>query len=69
MAKFNPLALALLIATASTGCASLAPAVPDAQPQVRGTWVLPERSTSGDITSVGWRDMLLEPRLELLPSS
>ena len=64
MAKFNPLALALLIATASTGCASLAPAVPDAQPQVRGTWVLPERSTSGDITSVGWRDMLLEPRLE-----
>ena len=39
MAKFNPLALALLIATASTGCVTLAPAVPDAQPQVRGTWV------------------------------
>ena len=38
--------------------------MPDAQPQVRGTWVLPERSTTGDITSVGWRDMLLEPRLE-----
>ena len=41
MAKFNPLALALLIATASTGCVTLAPAVPDAQPQVRDAWVIP----------------------------
>ena len=61
------LSLALAIALTAGGCATLEPPLPEAQPQIRSGWPMPERATAantGDIAQAGWRDMLIDPRLE-----
>ena len=63
----KPLSLALAIALATTGCATLVPPLPEAQPQIRGGWPMPEHATpatTGQAAQTGWRDMLVDPRLE-----
>lgn len=61
------LSLALAIALTAGGCATLEPPLPEAQPQIRSGWPMPERATAastGGIAQAGWRDMLIDPRLE-----
>ena len=68
MAKLHGLAVALTAALATAGCATLVPPTPQAQPQLRDTWPMPEHapvaSVTGDVTEIGWRDVLVDPRLE-----
>lgn len=60
-------ALALL-----AGCATLEPPLPEAQPNVAPAWVLPETSADAPamplsaVPDVGWRDFLIDERLETL---
>ena len=61
------LGLALAIAVAGTGCATLEPRLPEAQPQIPQSWPVPENGitpTAGAVGEVGWRDVLVDPRLE-----
>ena len=61
------LGLALAIALAGTGCATLEPRLPEAQPQIPQSWPVPENGispTTGAVGEVGWRDVLVDPRLE-----
>ena len=61
------LGLALAIALAGTGCATLEPRLPEAQPQIPQSWPVPENGitpTAGAVGEVGWRDVLVDPRLE-----
>ena len=61
------LSLALAITLTAGGCATLEPPLPEAQPQIRSGWPMPERATAastGDTAQAGWRDMLVDPRLE-----
>ena len=68
MAKLNGLVIALATALATSGCATLVPPTPDAQPQLRETWPMPEHASvagiAGDAAEIGWRDVLVDPRLE-----
>ena len=68
MAKLQGLALALAAALASAGCATLVPPTPDAQPQLRDAWPMPEHApaatAAGNAAEIGWRDVLVDPRLE-----
>ena len=68
MAKLQGLALALAAALATTGCATLVPPTPDAQPQLRDAWPMPEHApaatAAGNAAEIGWRDVLVDPRLE-----
>ena len=61
------LGLALAIALAGTGCATLEPRLPEAQPQIPQSWPVPENGITPSATAVGevgWRDVLVDPRLE-----
>ena len=63
----TPLALALALAAA--GCASLEPALPQAQPDVPAQWPIPDRT--GDVAlaavaDIGWRDFFVDDDLEAL---
>ena len=61
------LGLALAIAVAGTGCATLEPRLPEAQPQIPQSWPVPENGITPSATAVGevgWRDVLVDPRLE-----
>ena len=62
-----PLAGALATALLS-GCVSLAPAVPEAQPQVPQGWPVPERTVAAsdgiEVADIGWREVLADPRLQ-----
>ena len=62
----KPLILALAVALASSGCATLVPPLPEAQPQIRGGWPMPDSGTpaAGIAVEIGWRDVLVDPRLE-----
>ena len=72
MSERNPATLALLLAAlvAFTGCATMAPALPQAQAQIPATWPLPESTgeTNTDaaqlpVADIGWRDFFADPRL------
>ena len=62
------LASALAAALLVSGCATLVPALPEAQPQVPQGWPLPERTVGSadgiDVADVGWREVLVDPRLQ-----
>lgn len=63
----KPLILALAVALASSGCATLVPPLPEAQPQIRGGWPMPEHApaaSAGATAQSGWRDILINERLE-----
>ena len=67
MTKFTGLSVALAAALATAGCATLVPPLPEAQPQIPQGWPMPDSSTSataGVGTEIGWRDVLVDPRLE-----
>ncbi len=67
MAKLHGLAVALAAALATAGCATLVPPLPEAQPQIRQSWPMPDTSapaSAGVATEIGWRDVLVDPRLE-----
>lgn len=63
-----PLATALATALLLSGCATLVPALPEAQPQVPQGWPMPERTTVANdgiaVADVGWREVLVDPRLQ-----
>ena len=62
------LATALAAALLVSGCATLVPPVPAAQPQVPQAWPLPEHTTAPagalDVADIGWREVLVDPRLQ-----
>ena len=66
MAKLHGLALALATALATAGCATLVPPLPEAQPQIPQGWPMPDSGTpaAGIAVEIGWRDVLVDPRLE-----
>ncbi|MCB1626199.1 MAG: efflux transporter outer membrane subunit [Xanthomonadales bacterium] len=68
MPKYAQLLIALTLALLSSGCATLAPTLPEAQPQLRQAWPVPERTettaVAGDSSDIGWRDVLIDPRIE-----
>lgn len=68
MLKFHGLSLAVLIALASSGCATLAPAAPEPETGIPAQWPMPAHGASdapaNDMAAVGWRDVLIDPRLE-----
>ena len=64
-------ALALAVALFNTGCASLEPALPEADPGIQGAWPkvqADEANADGAATvsaaDVGWRDFLVDQKLE-----
>lgn len=60
--------LALVTGLLLSGCASLAPAVPAANPQLAADWPMPAATRGGDtaVADIGWRDFFTDPRLESL---
>ena len=66
MAKLHGLAVALAAALATAGCATLVPPLPEAQPQIPQGWPMPESTpvSGGVATEIGWREVLVDPRLE-----
>ncbi|QIL19538.1 efflux transporter outer membrane subunit [Thermomonas sp. HDW16] len=68
MAKLHGLAIALAAALATSGCATLVPPTPAAQSQVRETWSAQPRTNATDVSLIaadaGWREVLVDPRLE-----
>ncbi|MBM7454793.1 multidrug efflux system outer membrane protein [Oceanisphaera litoralis] len=60
--------LALVTGLLLSGCASLAPAVPAAQPQLATDWPIPATTDDGDtaVADIGWRDFFTDARLERL---
>lgn len=74
MSEHNRAIPALLITAlvALTGCASLAPALPQAQPGIPATWPLPESTAQTaraadpaplPVADIGWRDFFADDRL------
>ncbi len=69
MNKTKGLVVALAAALVTAGCATLVPPLPQAQPQVREAWPVPASAGEtpagiGVASEVGWRDVLVDPRLE-----
>ena len=69
MNKSTGLAVALAAALATAGCATLVPPLPEAKPQIRQAWPVPaETGGTADgtaaVINVGWRDVLVDARLE-----
>ncbi len=68
MAKLHGLSVALAAALMSAGCASLVPALPEAQPQIAQSWPMPAHGVQvgnqDGPAQVGWRDLLVDARLE-----
>lgn len=67
MAKLHGLSVALAAALLSAGCATLVPALPEAQPQIAHSWPMPAHGVQvggAELAQVGWRDMLTDARLE-----
>lgn len=68
--RLLPIVLAAALA-ALTGCASMAPALPEARPDIPASWPLPESGSStsaGDgvqlpVADIGWRDFFADARL------
>lgn|SRR5690554_246706 len=73
--------LALAISLVTTGCASLEPRLPEAQPNIRAEWPLPpttqapetEKSTASPeeagevaVADIGWRDFFVDDNLQQL---
>ena len=60
----STLAAVLLV----SGCATLVPALPEAQPQVPHAWPMPERTLAAAdgiaVADIGWREVLVDPRLQ-----
>ncbi len=69
---FAPAALSLAFLAA--GCATLEPPLPEAQPSVATAWPVPESTApagpqatpAGQAAEIGWRDFLVDDRLEAL---
>lgn len=64
---FTPLALALALALA--GCATLEPPLPEAQPQIPQAWPLPATGAAAGeapAAEVGWRDFFADDKLQAL---
>ena len=76
MNKSFILSCAVTLALSLSGCVSLAPKVPAAQPDVPASWPLPEKSGAPDASApagsqgrtadIGWRQFYVDPRLSAL---
>ena len=60
------LSTALAAALVAAGCATLVPPLPEAQPQVPQAWPTtgPATASTTDVADIGWREVLVDPRLQ-----
>jgi len=60
------LSTALAAALLAAGCATLVPPLPEAQPQVPQAWPAAGQATSAatEVADIGWREVLVDPRLQ-----
>lgn len=80
MSRLSGAALALAMGLSMSACATLEPALPEAEPAIPAEWPLPATLPAAEIPSVaaadphdasaaadiGWRDFFVDPRLEAL---